>query len=467
VTESIAGELGTACRRYAGRVAIRSAGEELTYAELGAEIRRAAETIGRTGEPACYFATANSIRALVALYGTLAAGVVPFLADPLWPSEVREQIARFYGLRTALGDPAYGWPVAEPPGAYGISPVAGVPAGAAPALRPSTRFARFTTGSTGRPRALEFTDAAALAAARGWAQAAGLTGESRVLILASIHNGLSFNTSLLSVFLTGGTLLLHEGQLFPSAVARSVERLEATELVAFPFVFELLMSQGPRFAPAFRRLRRAVSSAAKLSDDVAARWDELVGTPIANYYGIAEAGPVTFNDGSRDSLGRPILGNEIAIEEDTAGERPGEGRIRVRTPSMASGYVPDGKAPMHLTPDGFLRTSDRGYLRADGSLVLTGRLGDVVNIAGMKVDPAEIAESVRTLEGVLDVVVRAEESATRTFLAAYVESDVLTPAAVRDYCVRRFTGHKIPQKIRVLAKLPRSASGKVISSALS
>jgi long-chain acyl-CoA synthetase len=249
------------------------------------------------------------------------------------------------------------------------------------------------------------------------------------------------------------------------ALLRTLAAVEPTVFVAFPFAYEMLASGANelRVPPA---MRLAVNSAAPLPGGVRAKWAQDTGLRICDYYGLAEVGPCTFNDGSDpDSMGAPLRGATFAITRDDGHEaNPGEtGRIRVRTQSMASAYL-DSSEPdfaSNLDEKGYYVTKDTGLLTADGRLKLRGRIGQIVNIAGRKIDPAEVEAVIRGIAGVRDVVVRREEDATRPFLAAYIESSTVQRDRVLAFCAERMAQYKIPQTITILPRLPRSAAGKI------
>jgi long-subunit acyl-CoA synthetase (AMP-forming) len=76
------------------------------------------------------------------------------------------------------------------------------------------------------------------------------------------------------------------------------------------------------------------------------------------------------------SIGEPLDGVEVRIG-------PGDGELLVRNDSFAVGYLADGELRPLPTEDGWYRTGDLAERDADG-LRITGRLGDVINIAGRK-----------------------------------------------------------------------------------
>jgi len=101
------------------------------------------------------------------------------------------------------------------------------------------------------------------------------------------------------------------------------------------------------------------------------------------------------------SCGRAIPGHEIRIVD--AQGRPLterlEGRLEFRGPSATSGYLDNPKATARLLRDGWLDTGDRGYL-ADGELILTGRVKDIVIRGGRNIYPHEVEEAVSEVDGV-------------------------------------------------------------------
>src|ERR1035438_1761481 len=105
--------------------------------------------------------------------------------------------------------------------------------------------------------------------------------------------------------------------------------------------------------------------------------------------------------GSSDlgTVGTPIDEVEIRILN--------EGEVAVRSPMVMSGYVADPEWNLRGFEDGFFRTGDLGCLDSDGRLRLLGRTRRMINMAGVKVDPAEIEQAVESLEGVVECHVDA------------------------------------------------------------
>src|ERR1035438_4953810 len=106
--------------------------------------------------------------------------------------------------------------------------------------------------------------------------------------------------------------------------------------------------------------------------------------------------------GSSDlgTVGTPIDEVEIRILN--------EGEVAVRSPMVMSGYVADPEWNLRVFEDGFFRTGDLGCQDSDGRLRLLGRTRRMINMAGVKIDPAEIEQAVESLEGVVACHVDAD-----------------------------------------------------------
>ena len=109
------------------------------------------------------------------------------------------------------------------------------------------------------------------------------------------------------------------------------------------------------------------------------------------------------------SAGRPIDGVEIEIRDPATGDRvaAGErGEVWVRSEQVMGGYwgKPEATAAT-ITPDGWLRSGDGGYLDADGYLYITDRIKDMIISGGENIYPAEIERVLAEHPQIQDVAV--------------------------------------------------------------
>jgi acyl-CoA synthetase (AMP-forming)/AMP-acid ligase II len=455
--------------RHRGRTAVAGT-EALSYEELGSRSHAAAgllrDALGEARHVG--FCLGNRPEYVLLYFGALFAGHLPLLLDANFNTGEIEAIRSDCGLDAlvmerskaeGLDIPGRGEPVP-----FGndvvVLPLSRV---AEPrfAPRPDTQVCRFTSGTTGRPKCLEFSGHAVVSAARNWVLGTGMTRDDRTLCLAALSNGLAFNTSLLSTFVAGGELHFLKGAPLTRPVARRIEESGITRLVAFPTLYRNFVAPGGPDRSAMASLKHAISAGAPLWPDVREEFRSKYGLDISDYYGIAETGPVTFerDAGHHTGLGQPLPGAEIRIAE--AGGEAGE--VLVRTASMASGYLNHpGLFEQRVDSQGFYHSGDRGRL-VDGRLHLAGRTQDHINVAGRKIDPTEVVAVVLELDGVADAVAFPDEDLNRealVHLVAVASNGGVTKAAVAEACRSRLAPYKVPGRISFVQEIPRTGIGK-------
>jgi acyl-CoA synthetase (AMP-forming)/AMP-acid ligase II len=150
----------------------------------------------------------------------------------------------------------------------------------------------------------------------------------------------------------------------------------------------------------------------------------------------------------------------------------------VRSDAVGCGYSDPGRPveqPHETRCDGFagegFLMSDYGTFDAGGRLVLLGRTSSFVNVAGRKVQPAEVEQVLRTMPGVADArVVAAPDRRRGQQIVACVVADRrvagVTALSVRRFCAGRLAAHKVPRAIVFLDAIPLTGRGKTDREAL-
>jgi fatty-acyl-CoA synthase len=113
---------------------------------------------------------------------------------------------------------------------------------------------------------------------------------------------------------------------------------------------------------------------------------------LALHQRVSPAGAATGRANGFVRCGAPLPGHEVAIRDDEGHALPDlhVGRIKVRGPSIMSGYFGQPEQTRQaLSADGWLDTGDVGYL-VDGSVVVTGRHKDMIIINGRNIWPQDI-----------------------------------------------------------------------------
>jgi long-chain acyl-CoA synthetase len=123
-----------------------------------------------------------------------------------------------------------------------------------------------------------------------------------------------------------------------------------------------------------------------------------------------------------------------------------------------------------LTPDGWLRTGDGGYLDEDGYLFLTDRIKDMIVTGGENVYPIEVEEALSHHPAVAEVAVIGVPNARwgESVKAVVVlrPGAVCSADALSDFTRERLAGYKLPRSIEFVEHLPHTPSGKVLKHQL-
>jgi acyl-CoA synthetase (AMP-forming)/AMP-acid ligase II len=139
---------------------------------------------------------------------------------------------------------------------------------------------------------------------------------------------------------------------------------------------------------------------------------------------------------------------------------------------LALGYTDAALTRESFRPDGWFRTGDRGHLRADGHVVVTGRTKDLIIRKGENISPREVEDLLMTHPKVAAVAVIGLPDPERgERVCAVVErqpgGDALTFLERQELC--RDAGlmvQKIPEQLEVVEELPRNPTMKVLKHQL-
>jgi acyl-CoA synthetase (AMP-forming)/AMP-acid ligase II len=169
-------------------------------------------------------------------------------------------------------------------------------------------------------------------------------------------------------------------------------------------------------------------------------------------------------------IGSPgvAYGNDICIMDVNLTQmKPNErGEIAVRGPNVMREYFKNPNATKEaITPDGWLRSGDLGYMDDDGYIFVTGRLKELIIKGGENIAPREIDDVLYTHRDVVEAAAYSEPCNTygEKVMAAVkiaAHSD-LNEEFLMDLCKDKLGAFKSPDRIYFLDELPKGPSGKI------
>ena len=363
-------------------------------------------------------------------------------------------------------------------------------------------FIQYTSGSTGDPRGVMLTHRNVVQTIHFMAEGAGLTAEDRVVSWLPLYHDMGLIGCSFTPPLVGTPIWLLPPDLRnPREWLSLLTQVRATFTVSPDFGYRNCVRNVRDTSPYdLSALRSALSGSEPVRASTIAAFESHFGLTrvISPCYGLAEATlavtiwprgvPLRTDASGRFlSVGKPCRGVSVRICEPRNDDRPDEvvvlppgveGEICVKSPGVMQGYYnnPEATAKV-LSPDGWLRTGDLGFVDAEGYLFVTGRLKDVIILAGQNVLPADVEEIADHVPGVrYSAAVGIDNSRTgsqRLYVVAEVRDEGATAETLRQMTKEMVTrvhtarGHRPARVLLVRAStIPKTSSGKIQRSRL-
>ena len=318
---------------------------------------------------------------------------------------------------------------------------------------------KLTSGTTAAPRAIRFRSHQLLADCNQICDTMDISDDDLNFGVIPVSHSYGFS-NLLTPLIARGVPIVVSRDRTPRAVLADLTRTGATVFPGTPAFYQAFCDIGD--APPLPKLRLCISAGAPLSSAVAKKFFEKFRQPIHSFYGASECGGIcydrdgtTFEDGL---VGQPMQG----VEADLIDPTESASQIRVRSAAVSDGYFPlpdeqklgDGV----FIPDDLLE-------RHDAALKIVGRISDVINVAGKKVNPAEVEAHLLRFKGVRQAVVfgrpigaglRNEEVA-----ACVLASPDVSESNLLRFCRTALSGWQVPKQIFIVDMIPTNERGKI------
>lgn len=317
----------------------------------------------------------------------------------------------------------------------------------------------FTSGSTGTPKAVVHTHRSITTAVRGTVAGRSVRSGGVYLLPFPMCHIAGYN--MLVHHATSSTVL-PVAAFRPDAFVRAVNAHGVTSCSLAPTMLHSLLAHLDETDASLPTLREIAYGSAAIPADLLERAIERLNVDFHQGYGMTEAGGnVTFlgpDDHRRGaagdasalrSAGRPHPEVEVGID-DTSGE------ILLRGAQIA---------PALVDADGVFRTGDVGSIDAEGRLVVTDRLKDVIITGGENVSSREVEDALSSHPGVgaVAVVGVPDDYWGEAICAVVVAHGDVAPTSddLVAHVRERLAGFKRPRHVLVVDRLPTTSNGKV------
>ena len=330
-----------------------------------------------------------------------------------------------------------------------------------------------TSGTTARPKIVPLLQRNLAASARHIAGTLRLGPADRCLNVMPLFHIHGLAAAVLASMGAGASITCTPG-FNALKVFSWFEDAVPTWYTAVPTMHQAILARADRQPETARAagLRLVRSSSASLPPQVMARLEAVFGCPVIESYGMTEAAhqmtsnPLPPGERKPGSVGVPA-GPEVAVMDSAGALLPAGsvGEVVIRGPNVTPGYAGSPEANAEAFADGWFRTGDQGVFDADGYLMLTGRLKELINRGGEKISPREVDEALLDHPAVAQAVAFAlpnpklgEEVAAAVVVRDGAEVD---ERALRAFVGERLAGFKVPRRVVFVPEIPKGATGKL------
>lgn len=322
----------------------------------------------------------------------------------------------------------------------------------------------YTTGTTGKSKGVMLSEKALVACADNFISDLHFSPEL-LFIISGPLNHIASLFKIHPVLTVGGTVCILDG---------------LKDMNAFFNVFELPFKKFATFmVPASLRLIMQFSydklcaladkidfietGAAPITQhDMEQLSKALPKSRLYNTLGGTEIGAVctyNFNDGKymEGCIGRPMKNSTVEVTPD--------GNIIVSGLTIMSGYVADEVNTNKVLQDGKIHGSDLGFIDSEGLIHLKGRLGDVINVGGFKVDPSEVENAASSHESIKDCICVAGThpviGTVLKLLVVLADGKSLDKKSIALHIKSKLEPHKVPTYYEAVDTIQRTYNGKL------
>ncbi len=319
---------------------------------------------------------------------------------------------------------------------------------------------KLTSGTTAAPRAIRFRSHQLLADCNQICDTMKITGADLNFGVIPISHSYGFSNLLTPLIARGVPMVLSRDRT-PRAILSDLARSNATVFPGMPVFYQAFCEMD--YVPALPKLRLCISAGAPLPRTVAKKFREKFNLPIHSFYGSSECGGICYDRETTNEVegfvGQPMAGVGIELLEPESSAS----QIQVRSAAVADGYFPEPHESKLrngiFVPDDLLARDDSGFK-------IVGRISDVINVAGKKVNPEEVEAHLLRFSGVRQAVVFGRPAAAGVLrneevAACVVVSPHVTESDLLRFCRTALSAWQVPKRIFIVDAIPMNERGKI------
>jgi benzoate-CoA ligase family protein len=331
----------------------------------------------------------------------------------------------------------------------------------APTTKDDVAIWKFTTGSTGQPKAAVHPTHSAVLSCEWYAKAVlGLREGDLVLPIPKLFFGYARDLAALFPFGVGAAGIVFPERSTPERVFELIAEHKPTILVNVPTMMAQMVADPDHDLSC---LRLCTSAGEALPRELHDRWLETFGVEVLDGIGSSEAYHIYISNRpgrvKPGSTGELVPGYEAHIAEN--------GELWIEGDTAALLYWGEHEKTKQTFSGDTVKTGDLFERDEDGYFWYRGRVDDLIKVGGIWVAPAEIEHCLVSHPDVVEcAVVGAQDNGLTLARAFVVVREPIDERSLQDFVRERLSPHKVPREVRIVEDLPKTPSGKLDRKAL-
>ena len=299
----------------------------------------------------------------------------------------------------------------------------------------------------------------------------GLNGAGDVFMQPlPVYHIYAFTASMYGLFVGAHTVYIPNPRDLDSVV-KAFKDYQPSLFCGLNTLFVALCNHAGFRALDFSKLAVTLSGGMALTEAAANEWRSVTGCTISEGYGLTETSPVaTTNPGHGQQIGTigvplPLTDVKVIDEEGNTLGLEQAGELCIRGPQVMMGYWQRPEATAEVLKDGWFATGDVAVIQPDAYLRIVDRKKDMIVVSGFNVYPNELEDVLTRHPGVLEcAAVGVPHAGTGEAVKMYVvrKDPALTEEAVIAFCREHLTAYKVPKQVEFRDELPKTNVGKIL-----
>lgn len=299
----------------------------------------------------------------------------------------------------------------------------------------------------------------------------GLSGAGDVFMQPlPVYHIYAFTASMYGLFVGAHTVYIPNPRDLDSVV-KAFKDYQPSLFCGLNTLFVALCNHADFRRLDFVNLAVTLSGGMALTEAAASEWRRVTGCTISEGYGLTETSPVaTTNPGNGQQIGTigvPLPLTEVKVIDDEGVELGLEqaGELCIRGPQVMMGYWQRPEATAEVLQDGWFATGDVAVIQPDAYLRIVDRKKDMIVVSGFNVYPNELEDVLARHPGVLEcAAVGVPHASTGEAVKMFIvrKDPSLTEEAVVAFCREHLTAYKVPKQVEFRDELPKTNVGKIL-----